>query len=773
MVHTIRGISAMNKRRMTATFIILFFLFALGLVHSKNARYNQFDAQSATMQIDDINHQLSIRTFNYEELYSTVKLIKGLQEQANECINNGKIQLQNIDDLLKNNAVSSELTKEQDIRYQYLTSKRAMNAKITAECVFFNYRAQELLNDINAKMAHTHLSTLLKKTAPIWSLLDKQLFFSVHINKNVFYHYSGIDRLNNADFIMLALILIIGITCTFLLRKKSIKDETPKNSAIKYSIIKTFSEDLPFLAPIFFAALYLHWVLFNVKPIPGITLLFDGLLAYLLIITLVRLCLTLMAQYSSSLNEHLVQDILKRFTVLLTLLLLGYKSAISLKGQWLPPPLIHFRFTVFITLLNLALWWLSWLIFQMPFFKRQHSLPLRAIAKILLAEIFIFTIIMAWFGYNDFAIYFIPNMIATLLVIMIVIKGTHILSSIYYVLDDPNSSLSKKIHSWMGLSSRKKLIELLVIRFILSVGLIVFSMFIFMKIWGVSQYYIDHWKGVYLTGFSIYGFNIWPQRIVRGIIMFCLIVMIGRGLSTYIGKSRSFRGETYRQDTIATLVTYTIFAFAVFIALLIAGIDFSNLALIAGALSIGIGFGLQHLASDLVSGIILLIRKPVAPGDLVIIDDTEGYIKKIRLLSTQITTLSHADVIIPNSNLINKSFTNYTFHNNKICRIGSQIILDSNTDLELARKILINVANSNPYVIQELPYDATVRFSLTPAHNNLFVIVDLWYFIKDVDLKESISSDINFAIITTLKEHGMCPGQKEGHGENTPLHPDK
>jgi preprotein translocase subunit SecG len=97
----------MNKRRMTATFIILFFLFALGLVHSKNARYNQFDAQSATMQIDDINHQLSIRTFNYEELYSTVKLIKGLQEQANECINNGKIQLQNIDDLLKNKGFKS------------------------------------------------------------------------------------------------------------------------------------------------------------------------------------------------------------------------------------------------------------------------------------------------------------------------------------------------------------------------------------------------------------------------------------------------------------------------------------------------------------------------------------------------------------------------------------------------------------------------------------------------------------------------------------------
>lgn len=758
---------------MTATFIIFFFLSVVGFAYSKNAHYNQFDAQRAVIKIDEIGQQLSVRTFSYEELYGTVKLIKSLQEQATECVNNGKIQLQNIDDLLKNNAISSELTKDQDIRYQYLINKRTINAKITAECVFFNYRSQEILNEINARMSHTHLSTLLTRTAPIWSLLDRQLFFSVHINKDIFYRYSGIDKLSNADLIMLALILIAGITCTFFLHRKPTANKTPKNSVIKYSIIKTFSEDLPFLAPIFFAALYLHWVLFNVNPTPGITLLFDGLLAYLLIITLIRLCLTLMTQYSPALTENLARDILKRFTVLLTLLLLGYISVIFLKGQWLPPPLLHFRFTVFITMLNLATWWLSWLIFQIPFFKRKHSLPLLTISKILLAEVFIFTIIMAWFGYNDFAIYFIPNMLASVLVIAIVVKGTHLLSSIYYVLDDPNSSFSKKMHAWMGLSSRKKLIELLAIRFILSAGLIVFSMFILMKIWGVSQYYIDQWKGVYLSGFSIYDFNIWPQRIVRGILIFCLIVMIGRGLSTYVGKSRSFKGETYRQDTIATLVTYTIFAFAVFIALLIAGIDFSSLALIAGALSIGIGFGLQHLASDLVSGIILLIRKPVAPGDLVVIDDTEGYIKKIRLLSTQITTLSHADVIIPNSNLINKSFTNYTFHNNKICRMGSQIILDSNTDLELAKQLLIDVANNNPHIMKEPPYNPTVGFSLTPAHNNLFVLIDLWYFIKNVDLKETISSDINFAIITALKEHGMCPGQKSEHGESLSHLPDK
>ncbi len=764
----------MNKKKIAATFIIMFFAL-IGTAYPKDVPYTQFDAQTATLQIEKISNQLAKRTFNYDELYNTVKLIKALQEKANKCVNHGKTQLQNIDDLLKNNAISSELTKGQDARYHYLINKRAMNAKTTAECVFFNYRSQELLNDINAKMAHTHLSTLLTRTAPIWSLIDRQLFFSFHLNKEVLYQSTGIDKLNRLDLIVLALILISGVVCAFLFHKKPINspNNTIKNSPVNYSIIKTFSEDLPFLIPIFLAALYSHWVLLNIKPIPGIVLLFDGLLTYLIIISLLRLCLTLITQYRSSLTESLVKDILKRFTVLMTLLLFGYIAVVLLKGQWIPPSLLHFRFTVFITLLNLALWWLSWLIFQLPFFKREHSLPLRTIAKILLAEIFIFTILMAWFGYNDFAIYFIPNMIATILVIAIVARGTHLLSSIYYVLDDPNRPFSKRIHAWMGLSSRKKLIELLVIRIVLSIGLALFSLFILMKIWGVSQYYIDHLKGMYLVGFSIYGINVWPQRIVRGIIIFCLILMIGRGLSTYIGRSRSFKGETYRQDTMATLVTYTIFAFAVFIALLIAGIDFSSLALIAGALSIGIGFGLQHLASDLVSGIILLIRKPVAPGDLVIIDNTEGYIKKIRLLSTQITTLSHADVIIPNSNLINKSFTNYTFHNNKICRIGCQIILDSNSDLELVRQLLINVANNNPNVIQEPPYNPTVGFTLTPSHNSLFVIVDLWYFIKNVALKESISSDIHFAVITALKDHGICPGQRLEHGEDSPHPPNK
>ncbi|WP_019215701.1 hypothetical protein [Legionella tunisiensis] len=92
--------------------------------------------------------------------------------------------------------------------------------------------------------------------------------------------------------------------------------------------------------------------------------------------------------------------------------------------------------------------------------------------------------------------------------------------------------------------------------------------------------------------------------------------------------------------------------------------------------------------------------------------------------------------------------------------MNSQIILDSNTDFELAKQLLLEVVKNNPNVIQEPPNQPVVLFELTPSHNVLYIVIDLWYFIKNVDLKQLVSSEINYAIVKALKDNNLCPGQK-------------
>ncbi len=251
------------------------------------------------------------------------------------------------------------------------------------------------------------------------------------------------------------------------------------------------------------------------------------------------------------------------------------------------------------------------------------------------------------------------------------------------------------------------------------------------------------------------GITIYPSRLLHAANVFCVILLCGRAFAVFASNTTQFQGEKHRQATVAALITYLMFSVALLIALLIAGVNFSRLALIAGALSVGIGFGLQNLASDFVSGLILLITKPVKIGDHVVINLTEGYIKKIGLFSTQMTTLLQSNVIFPNAILINQALNNYTFHD-KQWRINIQITLESIGDLKLAEKLLLQIAQENPNVLQTPPNQPIVLFELSLLASGMqCALLDLWCVIKDVDVKHIITSELNAEIITKFLEAGL------------------
>ncbi|WED43650.1 mechanosensitive ion channel family protein [Legionella cardiaca] len=751
----------MNRIMLSATLIVLVF-FTSALSASAFQAYSGFDVQKATRQLETIREQLSTKSPSYEQLYTAVKQITVLQKQANRCMENGKGQLQKINELLGNSEISSTLMKQNDTRYQELLHDKEIMTKVTADCALFNYHAQEILNDINAQLANTRMFNLLTKSTPVWKNFDPQSFFKVVINKDKFYQISGIDKLSKLNLIIIGFIVAIGFVFSLIFHKflTRFSKKNAKKSSRKKWLLSLSKSGLFLLLTFLVINIYLHAQFMDVLPRPSLLSLANIFVYFMLAITITRFILSYMQQqYVTDWQKKLVADTKKRATVFLMVLWLGSFAGVMVQGQWLPPEILRPRFVIFSALLTLAFSWLSWLVFRFPFFKSLPKYSLNLI-KVFLVLLFLFTVLMGLLGYSNFAVYFIPNMIATFIIFIIAWKVSELLGNLFSLLNDEGRPIAEKIHAWLGIKSTQKLTELFTIRIILNIGFLIFCVFIIMKLWGMSQYHFDYLKTWYFQGGTIYGFSIWPARIVRGAITFCVLLMVGRALSTYVTQHSAFKGEKYRQDNIAILINYTMFSIAVIVALLVAGVNFTNLAVIAGALSIGIGFGLQHLASDFVSGIILLVHKPVTPGDRVIIDDTEGYVKRIRLLSTQITTLNHADMIIPNSHLINKSVTNYNYRQNKICRVNNQVILDSGSDLALAEQILLDVVKENPYIVQTPPHHPVVSYELVPAKDSLHVIVDLWYYIKNIELKQTISSEVSFNIIRALKNNNLCPGYR-------------
>jgi small-conductance mechanosensitive channel len=145
--------------------------------------------------------------------------------------------------------------------------------------------------------------------------------------------------------------------------------------------------------------------------------------------------------------------------------------------------------------------------------------------------------------------------------------------------------------------------------------------------------------------------------------------------------------ESSLQNSIATISGYLGAIAAIALALGHVGVNLENIALVAGALSIGIGFGLQAIVSNFVSGLILLTERPIRVGDWIVVKGEEGYVRKISVRSTEIETFERASVILPNSDLITGVVKNWT-HANRLGRLSVPVGVSYDSDPDLVCEIL-------------------------------------------------------------------------------------
>ena len=152
-------------------------------------------------------------------------------------------------------------------------------------------------------------------------------------------------------------------------------------------------------------------------------------------------------------------------------------------------------------------------------------------------------------------------------------------------------------------------------------------------------------------------------------------------------------------NSIDTVVGYAGIALAALLAISYAGFDITNLAIVAGALSVGIGFGLQSIVNNFVSGLILLIERPIKVGDWIVVGDQQGHVRRISVRATEIETFDRASLIIPNSELITGRVLNWT-HRDSLGRVNIKIGVGYTSDPEQVIAILKKCADDHPQVLR-------------------------------------------------------------------------
>jgi potassium-dependent mechanosensitive channel len=254
-----------------------------------------------------------------------------------------------------------------------------------------------------------------------------------------------------------------------------------------------------------------------------------------------------------------------------------------------------------------------------------------------------------------------------------------------------------------------------------------------------------------LTGFQVGSVTISLIGIFVGILVFFIGFALTRWFQRWLDGNILTRGKVDSgvRNSIKTALGYAGTALAGLVGISVAGIDLSNLALVAGALSLGIGFGLQNVVSNFVSGLILLAERPFKVGDWIEAGTTSGIVKKISVRATEIETFHKQTVMLPNSVLINAAVGNWT-HRNKLGRVDILVGVSYKTDPKIVQSLLLEIGKKHPLVMKN-----PEPFVLFQGFGDTKMNFELRVHLMDITNSAVVQTDLRNQIMEAFAFNGI------------------
>ncbi len=286
---------------------------------------------------------------------------------------------------------------------------------------------------------------------------------------------------------------------------------------------------------------------------------------------------------------------------------------------------------------------------------------------------------------------------------------------------------------------------------VLTFGVAFLTLPILLLQWGFAAPDIRDWLQRLFFGFEIGSIRISIVRILIGVAIFVAVVLVTRLLQRRLRANVLIapRMDPGIANSVDTAVGYAGTGLAAVVAISYAGFNITNLAIVAGALSVGIGFGLQSIVNNFVSGLILLIERPIKVGDWIVIGSEQGTVKNISVRSTEIETFDRASLIVPNSELITGRVLNKT-HRGALGQLALKFTAGTDIDPRRVLAILTECANRHPDILRE-PAPLAVFDGYSPIATEYTLRI----LLPDISKGLKVQSDLRVAIYEALRRSGI------------------
>lgn len=746
------------KQKFSAVLFLL--LFGVSAVSSAAETTEEFNITQARQSIKAIEFQIFTAGFQTEQsIDEAILRLREIRSTLLNCVSDQEDELRSTRATLGESFIS-RLSEESELTPQELQAKyhvEKLNSRIS-ECSIqidkinqLDSRLDELQLDLKKSELRTrkdHILTNLSKGLPGLPAAIQQ------ISRNIF-TTSGLEK--DALSPSLLLVVITGFVIGIILwhRRYVVKPITGSEHTFAINIfmhvrylIRSWA---PVIIPLAVAILYLRYIEGDQFQSSQIYILSLLILAFILDLIFIRAAVKWYSEYShSELNFQVaLKSVYTRLVVAAVLMLVWmmvYKVPDAPPADFAAQLLLHnlLSSAVIISLLDL-------LLYLPRFLKLSRLGSLARASGILILSI---SLVYEWLGFHSLSEFIWSSVLLITLSLTMFLFLEKLFRDLYDSLDAGKYAWQQKVRSTLSIGIDESIpgsiwLRLLTIT-LLWVGLGV----MILKSIGVSESRIEIVFAYLRDGIAIGDSQISLYNVLAGIFIFALLLVAIRWIkdsleNKYLVKSKL---DTGARDAIVTITGYVGFTIAAIVGLSTAGVKFSNLAIIAGALSVGIGFGLQNIVNNFVSGIILLFERPIRPGDWIVTGTTEGYVKRISVRSTEVQTFDRSDVIVPNSELIASVVTNWTLRDNH-GRIIIPVGVAYGSDTELVKKLLEEIPNDIPEIIKSrpmLPIKVLFKNFGDSALN-----FELRCFIYDIGYVLDVKSRLHFAIDKAFREHNI------------------